>query len=77
MMRPRLAQHTISIIAATLVLCACGGNSGNAAGAVSEGEAEALEEAAEMLDERRLPDGALPEVTPPQSAEEEPQEVQQ
>ncbi len=77
MMRVRSARHTITITAATLALCACGGNSSSAPGAVSEGEAEALEEAAQMLDERRLPEGALPEVTPPQSAENNPQEAQQ
>ena len=34
-------------------------------GAVSEGEAAALDEAASMLDEQRLPEGVLPEVDAP------------
>lgn len=44
-----------------LFLAACDGSAGTAPGAVSEGEARDLERAAEMLDERRLPDEALPE----------------
>jgi hypothetical protein len=55
------------LIAASLacMLAACGGDGPDAPGAVSAGEAEALEQAAEMLDARRLPPEALPpEVTP-------------
>ena len=38
---------------------------------MSEGEAKALEEAAEMLDEQRLPDGVLPTAElPPKSGPE-------
>lgn len=51
------------LFAATLgaLLTACS-NSGNdpAATGISEGEARALDEAAEMLDEKRLPEGAIP-----------------
>ena len=57
-----------SLIAAglALALAACGGDGPDAPGAVSQGEAEALEAAAEMLDARRLPPEALPpEATPP------------
>lgn len=46
-------------LAAVTSLAACDGG-GGAPGAVSEGEAKALEEAAEMLEERQLPEGALP-----------------
>lgn len=49
-------------------LPSCGEAPGTAPGAVSEGEARALEEAAEMLDERRLPEGALPETGAPEEA---------
>ncbi len=45
---------------AVLALAACGGDAPEAAGGVSAGEAEALEDAADMLDERRLPPEALP-----------------
>ena len=48
-------------IVALLMLAACdGGGTTSGPGAVSEGEARALDEAAEMLEERRLPEGALP-----------------
>lgn len=44
-----------------LLLVACDNGGGSTGpGAVSEGEARALDEAAEMLEERNLPDGALP-----------------
>jgi hypothetical protein len=46
-------------------LASCGEDRADAPGGVSEGEAEALEEAASMLDERQLPPEALPpEATP-------------
>jgi hypothetical protein len=47
-----------------LALAACGDGGASAPGGISEGEAEALEEAASMLDERRLP----PEALPPEAA---------
>jgi hypothetical protein len=43
-----------------LALAACGGESASAPGGVSAGEAEALDDAAAMRDERRLPPEALP-----------------
>ena len=43
-----------------LALAACGESGASAPGAVSPGEAKALDEAAAMLDERRLPPEALP-----------------
>ena len=50
------------IIAAglALTLAACSSEGASAPGGVSEGEAKALDEAASMLDERRLPPEALP-----------------
>lgn len=51
-----------------LMLCACGDEGASAPGGVSEGEARALEAAAKMLDERRLPPEALPsEAAPPEA----------
>jgi hypothetical protein len=47
-------------LALTITLAACGNEGAKAPGGVSEGEAKALEEAASMLDERRLPPEALP-----------------
>ena len=51
-----------TVMAPAMMLAACdspgGGSSGP--GAVSEGEARALDEAAEMLEERELPEGVLP-----------------
>ncbi|GAB4471577.1 MAG: hypothetical protein OHK0018_01240 [Erythrobacter tepidarius] len=41
-------------------LVACGRAGADAPGGVSPGEAEALDDAAEMLDRRRLPREALP-----------------
>jgi hypothetical protein len=55
------------LLVAALVpaLAACDGGGADAPGGVSKGEAEALEDAADMLDERRLPPEALPpEATP-------------
>lgn len=50
------------LIAASLALtlAACGGDGPRTPGGVSEGEAKALEQAATMLDQRRLPPKALP-----------------
>ena len=62
-----------------LLLGACdSGTGGTGPGAVSEGEARALDEAAEMLEERRLPDGALPPTgteNPQAAAEQAPEEA--
>lgn len=50
-------------------LAACGSEEARAPGAVSPGEAKALDEAASMLDERRLPPEALPtDAAPPTPA---------
>nr|WP_298931571.1 hypothetical protein [uncultured Erythrobacter sp.] len=55
----------VALCAAGIALSACGNSGGTAPGAVSEGEARALEEAAEMLEERRLPDGVVPDPDSP------------
>lgn len=60
-----LTASIAALASSALALSACGPSGGSAPGAVSEGEAQALEEAAEMLDERRLPEGALPPVEAP------------
>jgi hypothetical protein len=52
------------LAALTLALAACGGEQARDPGAVSPGEAKALDEAASMLDERRLPPEALPTDAP-------------
>lgn len=50
-----------------LALAACGSESARPPGAVSPGEAKALDEAASMLDQRRLPPDALPTDAPPET----------
>ncbi len=62
---------TAAILAAAILLSACDSSGAAAPGAVSEGEARALDEAAEMLEERNLPEGALPPAS--DTIEEEPQ----
>lgn len=52
-------------LALSLALCACEREEARDAGAVSPGEAKALDDAASMLDERRLPPEALPTDPPP------------
>ena len=47
-----------------LALAGCGGEQASAPGGVTPPEAEALEDAATMLDERRLPPEALVTDTP-------------
>lgn len=57
----RSAMPRLPLAAAlVLLLAACGDDGASAPGAVSPGEAKALEDAAAMLDERRLPPEALP-----------------
>lgn len=46
------------------LLCACDAGGADGPGSVSVDEAQALDEAAEMLDERRLPEGALAGAAP-------------
>ena len=65
-------------LAAALLLASCGPNDTDPGpGGVTVGEARALDEAAEMLDEQRLPAEALPptadpSATPSPQAEEAP-----
>jgi hypothetical protein len=61
----RIRARLAFVLAAPLTLAACGSDGGSAPGAVSEGEAQALQEAAKMLEERRLPEGALPPINAP------------
>lgn len=57
--------HLLLLAALVPLLAACDNGGADAPGGVSAGEAEALEDAADMLDERRLPPEALPpEATP-------------
>ncbi|MFW2349094.1 hypothetical protein [Qipengyuania sp.] len=53
----------VPLIAALAALSACSGNqeADEPVGAVSESEAAALDDAAEMIEARRLPEGAVPE----------------
>lgn len=68
--RMRTKAGVVSIAALALSLSACDGPSPDSApGAVSEGEAKALEDAADMLDEQRLPDGVIPVIETPSSTE--------
>jgi hypothetical protein len=64
MPRPPIAP----VLAFSLVLAACGSERASAPGGVSAGEAEALEDAASMLDERSLPPDALPPEADPAAA---------
>lgn len=68
------ALASAALLAPALLLVACDGGSGSSSGpgAVSEGEARALDEAAEMLEERQLPEGVLPTAAP--GAETTPQD---
>lgn len=52
------------VLALALMLAACGSEEVREAGPVSPGEARTLDEAAEMLDQRRLPAEALPTDAP-------------
>jgi hypothetical protein len=60
----RHRQMPAAALALALALAACGSEGARDPGAVSPGEAKALDEAAQMLDERRLPPEALPTDAP-------------
>ncbi len=70
-MPPRL------ILAAAFVLAfaGCGDEGAKVPGGVSPGEAKAIEEAAAMLEERKLPPGALPTDAAPASPTPAPAEL--
>jgi len=65
----RAARGCTALIGGALIVSACGSNGADGGGVgaalsgepASEGEARALDEAAEMLEQNRLPDGVLPE----------------
>jgi hypothetical protein len=67
-------RHPIApalLLAPTLLaLAACGDEGASAPGGVSPGEAEALEDAASMLDERQLPPEAIPSGPPAEAPAE-------
>jgi hypothetical protein len=63
-----MPRAPILATALALALAACGTEQASAPGAVSPGEAKALDEAAQMLDERRLPPEAIPTDAPPETA---------
>lgn len=69
---PPAVPRLLLAVGLALALAACGSEGAREAGGVSPGEAEALEDAASMLDENRLPPEALPPEannTPPAPAE--------
>ncbi len=55
-------MHRTGIVLALCALAAC--NSEPGPGGVTAGEAKALDDAAEMLEEQRLPDSAIPPPAP-------------
>ena len=65
--RPRLAAAILALPLAVM-LAACGEAEPTPPGEVSPGEAKALDDAASMLDERRLPPETLATDTPSPSA---------
>jgi hypothetical protein len=57
---------TMLALSAASFLAGCGPNDNDSGpGGVTVGEARALDEAAEMLDEQRLPEGTLPPASEP------------
>ena len=62
---PRLPLAAALAPLVALALAACGDEPAETPGGVSPAEARALEDAASMLDERRLPPEALPTEAPP------------
>ena len=72
MMTPiaRAARGCTALIGGALIVSACGSNGADGGGVgaalsgepASEGEARALDEAAEMLEQNRLPDGVVPDI---------------
>ena len=64
-MNAKRFANVFAVAAAGLSLAACDREADRAPSAVSEGEAEALEDAASMLDEQTLPPEAIPDIQPP------------
>lgn len=73
MQRPRRIDLTASVaaLACAVTLAACEpGENDPGPGGVTVGEARALDEAAEMLEQRQLPEGALEAEEPGQTTDE-------
>lgn len=68
-------RNLAAALALPLALAACRDEPANAPGEVSPGEAKALEDAASMLDERKLPPEALPTETPDEAPAAMPAEM--
>ncbi len=60
-----IVRKSLALLA-MLGLAACGGSGQSGAGAAAAGEAQALDDAAEMLEQQRLPDDALRPPAPPE-----------
>ena len=69
-MRPRIwsAGALLAALSPVLLVAACGSGSERGPGGVSEGEAAALDEGAEMLDKQQIPEGAIPPIEAPKAA---------
>lgn len=68
-----LAQMRLTPILTVLLLTACSsGDEGRTAGGVSQAEAAALDDAAQMLDQQRLPASAAPAAQPVPVAKPDP-----
>jgi hypothetical protein len=63
-MLPRRPLAAALALVIPLAIAGCGDEGASAPGGVSPGEAKALEDAASMLDERKLPPEALPSDAP-------------
>lgn len=64
-MNAKRFANVFAVAAAGLALAACDREADPASSAISEGEAEALEDAASMLDEQALSPDAIPDIQPP------------
>lgn len=67
--RASRAAALLACAAAALTLAGCGNDNDSGPGGVTVGEARALDEAAEMLEQQRLPDAASATPTPSPAAE--------
>jgi hypothetical protein len=70
--RASRAGALLACAAAALTLAGCGNDNDPGPGGVTVGEARALDEAAEMLEQQRLPAKATPTPTPTASPAVEP-----
>ena len=67
--KSRMQRWSAGALLPAILLAACGSGSETGPGGVSEGEAEALDEAAEELDKQQIPEGAVPPLDLPQPAQ--------